>query len=100
MLNAIMYIKDLETAGFSREQAEATINIFFKFMEHEFATKQDLKHVEERLSHQMNSWQVANEKRFIEIDRRFVTLEQRLTIKMGAMLSVAVGFLGALIKLF
>ena len=39
MFNAIKYSKELEEAGFSRSQAEATINAFYKFMDNIFATK-------------------------------------------------------------
>lgn len=42
MFNALAYSKELEQAGFSRDQAEATINVFFKFMEYNFATKTDI----------------------------------------------------------
>ena len=42
IFNTLVYSKELEQAGFSRDQAEATINVFFKFMEYNFATKTDI----------------------------------------------------------
>lgn len=43
MFNAIKYSKELEDAGFSRDQAEATINAFYNFMDNNFATKSDIE---------------------------------------------------------
>ena len=49
MFNALAYSKELEQAGFSRDQAEATINVFYRFMEHNFSTKSDLMDVKGEL---------------------------------------------------
>ena len=46
-----------------------------------FATKEDIKHLEER------------------IDSQFIQLEQRMTIKLGALMVIAVGAVAALVKL-
>jgi len=47
----------------------------------EVATKEDLKHLEER------------------IDSKFIQLEQRMIIKLGALMVIAVGAVAALVKL-
>lgn len=77
MFNAIRYTQELEKAGFTRQQAEATVNMVHQFAEHNLATREDIV----RLEHAM------------------VVLEHRLTIKMGAMFTVAIGLIVTLQKL-
>lgn len=76
MFNAIKYTKDLESAGFSREQAEATFNMLYGFSENNLATKQDVT----------------------ELRHAIETLEYKITVKFGAMLSIAVGLIVTLQK--
>ena len=110
MFNALKYSKDLEAAGFSREQAEATIDVFFKFMEHNFATKEDINSVRGEIREAINGVRFEiNELRsefselkidFQSIRHEFQSLEQRMTIKFGLMHTAGIAFLAALIKLF
>jgi hypothetical protein len=53
MFNALAYSKKLEQAGFSRDQAEATINVFFQFMDYNFATKSDLSDAKSEIKSEM-----------------------------------------------
>jgi hypothetical protein len=71
MFNTLKYTKQLEQAGFSREQAEAHIQIMAEMVEDSLATKQDLKE-----------------------------LEYRLTIKLGVTASLVVAAIAAIVKLF
>lgn len=77
MFNALKYTKDLESAGFSREQAEATLNMLYGFVENNLATKQDTT----------------------DIRHAIETLEYKMTVKLGAMLVVAVGLIVGLQKI-
>ena len=61
-------------------EAEALADIFEVNLQ-EVATREDIKHLEER------------------IDSKFIQLEQRMTIKLGALMVIAVGAVAALVKL-
>ncbi len=84
MLNAINYVKMMIDVGFTREQAETSLNIIGDVMDDKFdklATKHELELLEKRI-------QVS-----------IAELESRLTFRMGTMLVAAVGILTALQKL-
>jgi hypothetical protein len=53
MLNTFKYTKQLEEAGFSRDQAEAQLQVIAEIVEGDLATKQDLDYAIERLEHRM-----------------------------------------------
>jgi hypothetical protein len=74
--------KDLrERAHFSAEQAEGAAAALAEAFQDQVATKSDIAELR------------------AEIEHRFESLEQRMTIKIGGMLVVAVGALTALLKL-
>jgi len=81
MINTLGYVKKLQEAGVSREQAEAHIEIVSEMMDSNFATKQDLKDLAQELRHEL------------------ALLEQRLTIRLGTIVSVAIGVAVALAKI-
>jgi hypothetical protein len=87
MFNAIRYTKTLEAAGFSREQAEATIDVFLRFMEHNFSTKSDLQ----ELLNEMKEFRA-------EVRHSLVNLEHRMIIKLGLMQAASIGIFAALVK--
>ncbi|MBQ4567623.1 MAG: DUF1640 domain-containing protein [Desulfovibrio sp.] len=68
VFNTLEYAKRLESAGFTRQQAEAQANIITEVVDEKMATKSDLRE-----------------------------LEYRLTIRFGTMLAAAVAVLAALI---
>ncbi len=45
MFNSLKYARMLEGGGFSREQAETSVNILVEIMEDKLATKQDIQNV-------------------------------------------------------
>ena len=61
-----------------------TIDVFFKFMDHNFATKDDIKAIQAELS---------------DIRHGFKALEYKMTIKFGLMQTAGVAVLAAVIKL-
>ncbi len=65
MSNAMKYIKDLEAAGFQRNQAEAQVQMVLDALEGDLVTKSDFAIFQERL-----------ESRFSQIDGKFVQLQQ------------------------
>lgn len=82
MINTLKYAKRLEQAGFSREQAEANIQIIAEIVEEDVATKQDIKRIEDELQ----------------------KLEYRLVIKIsaivGALITIAIAVTTTIAKFF
>ena len=76
-------IKELETKGFSRDQAEG-INSALKnvITVSEVATQRDIKELEINLRHEMKE------------------MELRLTMKIGTLIVAALGFLTAIQKIY
>ncbi len=70
MFNTLKYAKMLQEVGFSKDQAEKSIEILLEIMEEKLVTKEDLQ-----------------------------ILKADLTIRMGAMLATSIAILTALIKL-
>lgn len=87
----------------SREQAETHVRILTEIMETHFATKQDIKDLE---THAIRDLAVRMDSKFAEADLRFQDVlnriqqsEYRMTIKLGTIVSVAVGVAVTLAKL-
>lgn len=66
MSNPMKYIKDLEAAGFERNQAEAQVQMVLDALEGDLVTKSDFAIFQEKLDN-----------RFAQIDNRFIQLEDR-----------------------
>ncbi len=79
------FVRKLKTAGFDETQAEAVADAFSEAQgEAELATKAD----------------ITNLRRDIDDVRRDMReMEQRMIIKMGSMMVVAIGIVAALVKL-
>lgn len=88
MFNALKYTKKLEEVGFTREQAEAHILIMIETIESNLATKQDI----EDLRSEMISIKT-------ELDNKIMQSEYRLTIKLGTIVSIAIGIAVTLAKI-
>lgn len=87
MFNSLKYAKKLEEVGLSREQAEMHIQILAELIEMNIATKQDLKDL------------FLDVNKNLEVVRLEIRLsEQRMTIKLGTIVSIALGLAIALMK--
>lgn len=80
MINTLMYARKLEEVGFSREQAETHMQIMTEIVEGNLTTKQDLNLAVERL------------------ENKIVQSEYRLIIKLGTIVTVAIGIFASIIK--
>ncbi len=120
MFNAIRYTKTLEAAGFSREQAEATIDVFLRFMEHNFSTKEDLQNFRNETQKEFQVMRSETQQEFQAVRSEFrrdmqglrnevhefrtefrhslVNLEHKMTIKLGLMQAASIGIFAALVK--
>lgn len=86
MFNAFKYTKQLEEAGFSREQAEIQLQVITEIVEGELATKQDLKILESNILNHVDI-QVNNlEHKISNVKSDLLQTEYRLTIKLGSLL--------------
>ncbi len=112
--DTLKFAKRLKEGGFTDQQAEALAQAEAEFIEQNLATKRDLKELEIALKRDVEELRSAVKrdieelrggvKRDIEelradLKRDVKELEYRMTIKLGAMLVVAVGAVAALVKL-
>ena len=85
------FVDRLEKAGLSREQASAIVeaqkDAFAEALDSTLATKVDVVHLDNKVDN-----------RFDSLSKDMQALELRLTIKLGAFLSVAVGILIAVLR--
>ena len=98
--------QELEKAGFTREQAEVSMKLLVETMNENFATKADFKEMEWR----MNAMETRLESKIqgldskiqvldTKLDSNLKELEYKLTIKLGTMMTIAIGVTGTLVKL-
>jgi len=87
----LKFANKLKSAGVLPEHAEAEAEALADIFEvnlKEVATKEDIKLLKEDIKHL--------EERF---DSKFIQLEQRMTIKLGTLMVIAVSAVAALVKL-
>jgi hypothetical protein len=86
--DTLKYANRLKAAGaesrIAEAEAEALAEVFELYLK-EVATREDLKQMEERLNEKM--------------DARFLQLEQRMIIKLGRLMVVAIGVVATLVKI-
>ncbi|MGQ0594058.1 MAG: coiled-coil domain-containing protein [Gammaproteobacteria bacterium] len=126
--DTLKFAKRLKEAGFTEQQAEALASAEAEFIEHNLATKRDilevkreLKEVETGLRRELKEVEAGLKRDIKELEvkieqirsdltqdikeletklaRDMKDLEYRMTIKLGAMLVVAVGAMATLAKL-
>jgi len=81
VLDTHAYVKKLKGAGFTEEQADVLASTQAELIEERLATKQDLKNLE------------------AELKRDIKELEMRLTIRLGAIVTVGIAVVAALVKI-
>lgn len=95
--NALKYTQNLEAAGFSRTEAEATIHMVLETMDDNFATKHDLKFSEHALRTDMQGMELAlrSDMKAMELSLRHEMreMESRLTLKMGGMIVASIAIM-------
>ena len=79
--DTLAYAKKLKAVGFTEEQAEVQAEALAEMVNETLATKRDLKELEVTLRHDIKE------------------LEMHLTIRLGAMLTVAIVIVATLVKL-
>jgi len=112
--DTLKFAKRLKEGGFTDQQAETLAQAEAEFIEQSLASKRDVKELEVALKRDVKELEVTLKrdieelrggvKRDVEalhadLKRDMKELEYRMTIKLGAMLVVAVGAMAALVKL-
>ncbi len=121
MFNSLKYVKVLEDIGVPRNQAEAHIQIMTDIIETNLATKQDLKDLELATHQDFKDLRIEMQQEFksvrtemqqgfmgvrtefqslkTDLENKIAQSEYRMTIKLGTIVSIAVGVAVTLIKL-
>ena len=103
MSNPMKYIKDLEAAGFERNQAEAQVQMVLDALEGDLVTKSDFAVYQERIESRFN--QVENRMTQLQFltQNQIKESELRLITRLGFLnvstVTIAVAVLTWLIKL-
>jgi len=105
------FVKTLSQSGMPEAQAEAISKAVREahqsadlatrtdMCEMETALRGDLEKAETALRGEIKDLRKDMDSRFVQIEGRFIQLEQRMTIKLGSMLVVAIGVFAAIVKL-
>ncbi len=89
------YVKKLQEAGFTAQQAEAQVEVLFEVVEGNLATKHDI----ELVRRDMKEMEGRTEIRLKELDAKIELVRRDIIIWLGGLIIVATTVLGTLIKL-
>ncbi len=84
-------VMQLESSGFTRQQSDTVVSVLKK-AQSELSTKRDIEDLRLSTKHEIDGLRH-------DMDARLIQLEQRLTIKLGSMMVVAIGIVAVLVKL-
>lgn len=109
MMNAIKYMDELESKGFTQEQAKTSVNLWIELMNENLVSKNDLLEVKTDLLEVKNDiLELKSEVKdvvhkmdhgFLSVRHEMKEMESRLTIKLGTILVTGIGVLALLQKL-
>lgn len=88
-----------EEGGFDERQARGIVATFSEGMFDNLATKQDLNELRQELKAEIGSVRNEHHSFRAEMKASLENLEQRMTIKLGAMIIAAAGFITVLDKI-
>ena len=98
--DTLAYAKKLIAAGVPAQQAEVQAEAIAEIIEDRLSTKQDLKELEVALKQDLKELEVALKYDILDLKRDMKEMEQRIIIKLGAMMAASIAIIAALIKLF
>jgi outer membrane murein-binding lipoprotein Lpp len=114
VFNALRSREELEEAGFSHHQAEATVKVLIDMTNENFATKADVSAAVQTLNAKIDlGVQTLNAKidssvqmldsKIEKLDTKIETglreMEYKLTIKLGTLMTLAIGVTATVVKL-
>lgn len=99
MYDSLKYAKKLEEVGVSRKQAEVHVQILTEIIDTNFATKQDLRDLSAELRQEMQDLRAELSSKFLTLNSQIIQSEQKMTIRLGGIVSLAIGVAFTLSKL-
>lgn len=97
--DTLQYAKRLKLSGFTDEQAEGQAEALKDLIDEKLATKQDLVHLEKRLTNKMSEVDGRLTNKMAEMDIRLTSkineMGYKLTIRLGGMIIAGIAVLGA-----
>ncbi len=93
--DTLQFAKRAEKAGFTKQQAEFQAEEIAHIISTEIATKRDLVDLKNELCSEMKD--IRSEIKTLRNDME--SMANKLTLKVGAMMAVAIGVLSVIIKL-
>lgn len=99
MHQALRYTQKLEDSGWTRQQAETHLEVLSECIEDKMVTKQDLALAKEELRYEFKTDFFQLRREFEKLRAEVTHLEARLTIKLGAITTVAIGAVVVILKL-
>jgi hypothetical protein len=88
----LRYTEEMEKAGFTRDQAEISVKVLIDVMNENFAAKSDIRELDLKLD------SVA-QRLESKVDSAIRELEYKMTIKLGTMMTLAIGVTATIVKL-
>lgn len=98
MFNALKYIKNLESVGFPREQAEAQVQLVIDSFQENVATKADLAEVKSELKTEIAELKSELKTEIEKLKVAIAELKTDLVFRLGGIIVLCTGILGFLIK--
>ena len=93
------YAKRLPDSGVSQAQAEAHAEAARDFVMGQLVTQQDLQAAVALIDNKLASLDNKFDNKLALLDNKLDTLSLRLTVRLGAMIVVAIGLLATILKL-
>ena len=99
MFNSLKCAETLEEAVVPRQQAEAHVLILSEVLEMNLATKQDMLLLRQDFGDLRKEVDVVRQDVAL-LEQKLIQTEQRMTIKLGTIVSIAIGVAVTLAKIF
>ncbi|MBL7665013.1 MAG: hypothetical protein JNM93_07755 [Bacteriovoracaceae bacterium] len=106
IVNVFDYVEKLENSGFSKNQAEASLQVLMDIMNQEFATKHDLKEAVNELRQELVKTETGLRLEISEVRTDIKLLRQemyalgdKLTIRIGAIVTAGLALSLTIIQL-
>lgn len=99
MTNALRYTEDMKKAGLSETQSIAVTQMMFEHVQQMCASKTDLDSAMTRIDHRFELMDLRFNSFEEKMDDRFDGLENRMIIKLAAVMAAFLGIFGVLLSL-
>ncbi|MBL7663629.1 MAG: hypothetical protein JNM93_00735 [Bacteriovoracaceae bacterium] len=98
IVNVFDYVEKLEKSGFTRNQAEASLQVLMDVMNQEFATKNDIGEVKSHMKYEIDKLRQEMKHEFSQVRQEMNSLGDKLTIRLGGMLTAGLAIMFTMIQ--